>query len=191
VVAYFVPSALGSNITRLQFVAIPIAVLVASLRSWRPLPVCLLAIALAVSWNVKPLARSISQGLHNPAASRAYWQSAIRFLHAHLPPSSRGGGVDAVAHGPAEYLPASGIPLARGWFRQDDFPGNGVLYGRLTSARYVTWLRALGVRYVLLSRAKPDYSAVGEAALLRSGRSGLRVVFRTPTLTVFDLPAPA
>ena len=34
------PSALGSNITRLQLFAIPIVVLVASLRSWRPLPIC-------------------------------------------------------------------------------------------------------------------------------------------------------
>jgi hypothetical protein len=191
VVAYLVPSALGSNITRLQFFAIPIAVLVASLRSWRPLPVCLLAIALAVSWNVKPLARSISQGLENPASSRAYWQPAIRFLHTHLTPSFRVEAVDTVGHWPAEYLPASGIPLARGWFRQDDFPENAVLYGRLTPALYEAWLRGLGVRYVLLSHAQPDYSAQGEAALLRSGRSGLRVVFQTPTLTVFGLPAPA
>jgi hypothetical protein len=190
VVAYLVPSALGSNITRLQFVAIPIAVLVASLRSWRPLPVCVLAIALAVSWNVKPLARSISQGLENPAAKVAYWQPAIRFLRKHLTPSYRVEAVDTVGHWPAEYLPASGIPLARGWFRQDDFPENAVLYGRLTPSRYAAWLRGLGVRYVLLSRAEPDYSAQREATLLRSGRSGLRVVFKTAALTVFGVSAP-
>ena len=190
VVAYLIPSALGSNITRLQYVAIPIAVLVASLRSWRPLPICLLAIALAVSWNVKPLARSISQGLESPAASRAYWQPAIGFLHTRLTASYRVEAVDTVGHWPAEYLPAAGIPLARGWFRQDDFPNNAVLYGRLTPARYAAWLRGLGVRYVLLSRAEPDYSALNEARLLRSGRSGLRVVFKTPDLTVFAVPAP-
>jgi hypothetical protein len=191
VVAYVVPSALGSNITRLQFVAIPIVVLVVSLRSWRPLPVCLVVIALAVSWNVKPLVRNFSQGLENPAARLAYWKPAIRFLHAHLTPSYRVEAVDTVGHWPAEYLPASGIPLARGWFRQDDFPGNAVLYGRLTPARYAAWLRGLGVRYVVLSGAQSDYSAQGEAALLRSGRSGLRVVFRSPNLTIFLLPAPA
>ena len=189
-VAYRVPSALGSNITRLQFVAIPIAVLVVSLRSWRPLPVCLAVIALAVSWNVKPLVRSAAQGLENPATSFAYWKPAIRFLHAHLKPSYRVEAVDTVGHWPAEFLPASGIPLARGWFRQDDFPGNAVLYGRLTPARYSAWLRGLGVRYVLLSSAQPDYSAQGEATLLRSGRSGLWVVFRSPNLTIFGVPAP-
>jgi hypothetical protein len=190
VVAYLVPSALGSNITRLQFVAVPIAVLVVSFRSWRPLPVCLLAVVLAVSWNVKPLVRSISQGYDNPAAGRAYWQPAIRFFHAHLAPSYRVEAVDTVGHWPAEYLPAAGIPLARGWYRQDDFPENAILYSRLTPARYDAWLRLLGVRYVVLSDAQPDYSAVGEAALLRSGRSGLRLVFRTPSLAVFVLPAP-
>jgi hypothetical protein len=190
VAAFLVPSALGSNITRLQFVAIPIAVLVASLRSWRPLPVCLLVIALAVCWNVKPLARSISQGVQNPAATHAYWQPAILFLRTHLTPSYRVEAVDTVGHWPAEYLPASGIPLARGWFRQDDFPMNAVLYGPLTQARYAAWLRGLGVRYVLLSRAEPDYSAQGEAKLLRSGQSGLRVVFKTTALTIFEVPAP-
>jgi hypothetical protein len=147
-------------------------------------------IALAVSWNVKPLARSVSQGLEDPAAARAFWQPAIRFLHAHLTPSYRVEAVDTADHWPAEYLAASGIPLARGWFRQDDFPGNAALYGRLTPARYTAWLRGLGVRYVLLSSAQPDYSALGEAALLRNGRSGLRVVFDTPTLTIFELPSP-
>jgi hypothetical protein len=190
VVAFLVPSALGSNITRLQFAAIPIAVLVASLRTWRPLPLCLLIVALAVSWNVKPLARSVSQGLENPGARQAYWQPAIQFLHTHLTPSYRVEAVDTVGHWPAEYLPAAGIPLARGWYRQDDFPGNAVLYNRLTPAQYEAWLRGLGVRYVLLSRSEPDYSALGEAAVLRSGRSGLRAVFRTRDLTVFAVPAP-
>ena len=46
----------------------------------------------------------------------------------------------------ARYLPAAGIPIARGWFRQDDFPRNGVLYSNLDRDGYLTWLHALGVR---------------------------------------------
>jgi hypothetical protein len=191
VAAYLVPSALGSNITRLQFIAIPIAVLAASLRSWRPLPVCLLAIALAVSWNVKPLVRSVSQGAENDAAAQKYWQPAIRFLHMNLTPAYRVEAVDTVGHWPAEYLAASGIPLARGWFRQDDFPGNAILYGHLTRARYTAWLHGLGVSYVVLSSAQPDYSASDEARLLRSGTSGLRVALRMPHLTIFAVPNPS
>lgn len=187
---YLVPSALGSNITRLQLFAIPIAVLAASLRSWRPLPICLAAVALAVSWNVKPLVRSFTQGVENDAAAAAYWQPAIRFLRLHLTPSYRVEAVDTVGHWPAEYLPAARIPLARGWFRQDDYPGNSILYGRLAPAPYLAWLRGLGVRYVLLTRVQPDYSARREARLLKSSRSGLRVAYRTPEMTIYEVPTP-
>ena len=62
----------------------------------------------------------------------------------------------------------------RGWYRQNDFPQNELLYDRTLAARaYESWLRGLGVRYVVLSDAPPDYSSRGEAALIRSGRSGL------------------
>jgi hypothetical protein len=83
------------------------------------------------------------------------------------------------------------VPIVRGWYRQDDFPANRILYGRYGPAAYRRWLRTLGVRYVVLSAAPPDYSSRAEAALLRSGRSGLRPVLRTPRLTVFELSKPA
>jgi hypothetical protein len=177
VVVFFIPSALGSNITRLQYVALPIAVLVASLRSWRPVPVCVLAFVLAATWNIKPLARSISQDAKNVAANQAYWQPAIDYLDLHPNPSYRVEAVDTVGHWPAQFLSAAGIPLARGWFRQDDFPQNEVLYHHLSA-------RSTGLGFARwgppsCSSAQPDYSAIREAALLRSGRSGLHIVFRS------------
>jgi hypothetical protein len=187
---YLVPSALGSNITRLQLFAIPFAVLVGSLRSWRPLPVCLAALALACAWNVKPFVRSFAQGIENDAARAAYWQPAIRYLRLHLTPSYRVEAVDTVGHWPAEYLPAAGIPLARGWFRQDDYPANAVLYGHLTRRSYLAWLRRMGVRYVVLTGVEPDYSARQEARLLESGRSGLRLVFHSGEVTIYEVPGP-
>jgi len=187
---YLVPSAVGSNITRLQYVALPIAVLVASLRSWRPLSVCVLAVVLATSWNLRPLERSVSQDTENIASSPGYWRPAIQYLRSHLSPSFRVEAVDTVGHWPAQFLPDAGIPLARGWFRQDDYPANALLYRPLTERRYRGWLRSLGVRYVVLSSAQPDYSSVGEAALLESGRSGLRTVFKSRALTVFAVPKP-
>ncbi len=87
-------------------------------------------------------------------------------------PSYRVEAVDTAGHWPAVYLPTAGIPLARGWFRQDDFPQNALLYGELGPRTYLAWLRGLGVRYVVLTNAPPDYSARAEAALFRSGRSG-------------------
>jgi hypothetical protein len=44
------------------------------------------------------------------------------------------------------------------------------------------------VRYVILTQAPTDYSARDEAALIRSGHSGLLPVFRARNLTVYRVP---
>ena len=46
------------------------------------------------------------------------------------------------------------------------------------------------MRYVVLTDAPPDYSAKNEIALLRSGRSGLPVVFRVRRPTIYAVPSP-
>jgi hypothetical protein len=190
--AFAIPSSLGENVDRLRYVAVPVAVLSLSLRRWRPLPVALVALGLAVSWNITPLAFSFVKTSADPASSAAYWQPAISFLHRHLGLSYRVEAVDTAGHWDAVYLPRAGIPLARGWFRQNDFPQNRVFYNddELPDAAYLRWLRSLGVRYVVLTDAPPDYSARGEARLLRSGRSGLTRVFRTRHLSIFAVPSP-
>jgi hypothetical protein len=186
--AFLVPSALGENIARLRYAAIPVAVLLLSLRDWRPRLACLGAFALAVSWNVSPLAASFAHATSDPASSKAYWAPAVTYLHRHLGHSYRAEAVDTEGHWAAVYLPRAGIPLARGWFRQDDFPQNKLLYSRLGPSAYLAWLRSLGVRYVVMTAAPVDYSARGEARLLTSGRSGLRRAFWTPQLTVYEVP---
>ena len=188
--AFVVPSSLGENVARLRYAAIPIAILTLSLRRWRPLPLALVALALAVSWNLTPLAASFVKTSADPAADPAYWSPAVQFLHAHLAPSYRVEAVDTVGHWPAAYLPAAGIPIVRGWFRQDDFPRNDLLYTQLDRRRYVAWLRSLGVRYVVLPDAPLDYSSKAEGALIVSGRSGLRVAFRSAHTTIFAVPSP-
>ena len=188
--AYLVPSGLGENIARLRYAAIPIAILTLSLRRWRPLWLALLALALAVAWNLTPLAGSFVKTSRDPAAEPAYWKPAIAFLQENLSPSYRVEAVDTVGHWPAAYLPAAGIPIARGWFRQDDFPRNDVLYSELTRPAYLGWLRSLGVKYVVLPDAPLDYSAKEEGALISSGRSGLVAVYRSAHTTVYAVPSP-
>lgn len=188
--AYLVPSGLGENIARLRYAAIPIAILTLSLRRWRPLWLALLALALAVAWNLTPLAGSFVKTSRDAAAEPAYWQPAITFLRANLSPSYRVEAVDTVGHWPAAYLPAAGIPIARGWFRQDDFPRNDVLYADLSRTAYLGWLRSVGVKYVVLPDAPLDYSAKDEGALISSGRSGLVAVFRSAHTTVYAVPSP-
>jgi hypothetical protein len=188
--AFVIPSAVGENVLRLRYAAIPLAVLTLSLRRWRPLPVTLGVLALAVAWNVTPIAFSFAKGQGDPASTHTYWAPAIRYLQGHLSPSYRVEVVDTTGHWGAAYLAEAQIPIARGGFRQDDFPQNELLYDELGAGPYRAWLRGLGVRYVVLSTAPSDYSARGEAALLRGGHSGLRRVFHTSTLSILELPRP-
>jgi hypothetical protein len=188
--AFAVSSPIGENIARLRFVAAPIAVLILSLRDWRPRFVCVGVLALAVSWNVTPLAASFVHGYDDPAAHAAYWAPATQFLRTHLAPGYRVEAVDTANHWPADFLARAGIPLVRGWFRQEDFPQNRVLYSPLGPAGYVHWLRQLGVRYVVLTSRPPDYSSRDEARLLASGRTHLRVAFATPNVKIFAVPSP-
>jgi hypothetical protein len=188
--AFLLPSALGENVCRLRFVALPLAVLASSLRRWRPVWLVAPVVVLACSWNVTPLLASFDKGRDDPSSSRSYWQPAIRFLHGHLTPSYRVEVVDTVGHWEALYLPEAGIPLARGWFRQDDSPQNAILYGVPRARAYLHWLRGLGIRYVVLTSAPADYSARHEAALLRGGISGLRPVLHTATTTIYAVPTP-
>jgi hypothetical protein len=188
--AFAFPSDLGENIARLRFAALPIGVLLLALRQWRPRIVGVLALGLALSWNISPLVASYASARSDPAAERAYWAPAVAYLGQHLTPSYRVEAVATSGHWEAVYLPRAGIPIARGWFRQDDFPQNRVLYGDLGPETYVRWLRGLGARYVVLTSAAPDYSARAEAALVRGGRSGLHAVLRTPQLTIYAVPSP-
>jgi hypothetical protein len=186
---YAFTTPLGENIARVRLVALPIAVLVLSLRRWRPLPVAALVLVLATMWNLGPHAWALSRSARqHQAASALYWAPAAKYLHKHLTPSYRVEAVDTSGHWAAVYLPRAGIPLTRGWFRQDDFPQNEVLYDNLTGTTYRAWLRSLGVRYVVLTDAPTDYSAKQEALIIRNGRSGLIPVHNTRHMTIYKVP---
>jgi hypothetical protein len=190
VAAWLVPSGLGENVVRLRYLAVPLAVLVLTLRRWRPLPLALGVAALALSWNVTPLAASWTHSEADATSHAAVWRAPLAYLHAHLRPGYRVEAVDTADHWPAFYLADGGIPLARGWFRQDDFPLDSLLYRKLSPAAYLRWLRELGVQYVVLAKAPPDYSSRREARLVRSGRAGLRRVFATYRVSVYAVPRP-
>ncbi len=191
-VTFAVHGPVGSNSTRLFTIAgVPLLWLAGNVgrrRSWTVLaPVLGLALALQLG----PAVRNAYSAWSDPATAAPFWHPAVRFLDARRSPEYRTEVVATAGHWEAFYLARHGIALARGWYRQDDFPQNAVLYRpRITGTAYRAWLRSVGVRYVLLPHAPLDYSAVAEARLLRSGRSGLRLVTRLPHWTVFALPHP-
>ena len=186
------PSQLGSNIGRLRLFALPIGLLLFALRDYRPRLLIAPVLALALLWNLGPIVGGYVKGRSDPGDERQYWAPAIDFLHGKLTPSYRVEVVDTVNHWAAVYLPQARIPIVRGWFRQDDYPQNEILYtdDELSARSYLGWLRGLGARYVILSGAPSDHSSHNEAELIRSGHSGLKEVFRTSDLTIYEVPSP-
>src|SRR5207253_1801225 len=94
VTLYFVPSAIGENVARLRYAAVPLIVLVFSLRQWRPRFLGVTIIALAIAWNVSPLAYSLVRNGSDVTANQQTWAGAIDYLRRHLGPDYR---VEAVA----------------------------------------------------------------------------------------------
>jgi hypothetical protein len=191
VAVYAIPSGLGHDIGRLRQLALPLALLVAALRRWRPLPLALAAVLLAGAWNIVPLAGGWAQAAADRSANPAVWKAPVNYLRAHLTTGYRVEAVDTSQHWPALYLARADIPLVRGWFRQDDRPVAGLLYRhRYTPAQYVAWLRRLGVQYVVLTDSPPDYSSRREAKLVRSGDTGLRKVFASRRVSIYGVRRP-
>jgi hypothetical protein len=191
IAAYLVPTAVGSNLERLRYVALPVGLIAAGLRHWRPLWLVVPAVVLAAIWNTTPIYTTFARAGSDPEASRSYWQPTIDYLTSHLSPSYRVEVVDTAEHWSAAYLPDAGIPIVRGWYRQSDFPQNEVLYEhKLGAAKYEAWLRRMAVRYVVVTDAPVDYSSRNEADLVRSGATDLIPVAWTPHTTIYELPRP-
>ena len=122
-----------------------------------------------------------------------FWRPALGFLRAHAQPGYRVEVVPTAEHWEAYWIPKSGFPLARGWYRQLDVADNPALYANhLDASAYRRWLRSDAVRYVLLSTTAPlDWDGgPQEARVVRSPGSGLKLVFRSRNWTIYELPHP-
>jgi hypothetical protein len=176
-------SQLGENAARLRFLALPLALLaVRGHRWWIGAPL----VVLCAFYNLTPLAWSFEKGLDERAEAASYWAPAVAFLRAHADPNYRVNALDTVGHWEAVWLPEAGFPITRGWYRQDDFPENAILYDRdaLDARTYLDWLHARAVRYVLVPRDRLDYSSAGEPPLAAK----LPVVARAGAVTIHEVP---
>jgi hypothetical protein len=191
VVVFIVPTPLGDNWTRLSAFVFPVMLLTASLAGFRPRRLVVLALATAFAYNLVPYALLVPSRLDNNSQQASFWRPAIRFLRQHDEPGYRVEVVPTAEHWEAYWIPKSGFPLARGWYRQLDTADNPALYRKhLDAAAYRRWLRSDAVRYVLLSSTAPlDWDGgPQEAGVLRSPSSGLRLVFRSRNWTIYELP---
>jgi hypothetical protein len=188
--AFALSSPVGGNVERLLLLmGTPLLLLPLAARRFRPRGLAAAIIAGALAWQALPAVAGWRTASETRAADEAYWYPVEAFLARNHDPNFRVQVVATADNWEAYYLARRGYALARGWFRQDDWPDNAALYGPLTPARYQAWLRRVAVRYVLLPDDPLDYSARTEAARLRAG-SGLDVVARLGGWTVYELPDP-
>jgi hypothetical protein len=188
--AYMISAPVGSNAGRLFAEAgAPLLLLTRNVANRRS-PFVLMVAAVALVLQVGPFVRDMSTAWSNPGSTKTFWQPAVTYLEHH--PSDHQYRVEVVAnwgHWEALYMPEAGFSIARGWYRQDDFPQNKALYASHLRARsYDHWLRSVGVRYVLLPRGPLDPSARAEARLLRSGDSGLTLLASVGNFDIYRLP---
>jgi hypothetical protein len=190
-VVFFVPDPVGENVTRLRSFVFPLMLLAALLARFRPRALAACGLALALFYNVYPYAKhATARAVNTRSAAEEFWAPALAFLRTQAGANYRVEVVPTYDHWEAYWLPKAGFALARGWDRQIDIAENGVLYRRpLAPAAYRSWLRLMGVRYVLLSSARiGEKGAKREAFLLASGRSGLVEVFSSRSWRIFELP---
>ena len=187
---FVVPSPVGENLTRLRSLVFPVMLLTALLARFNPRLLAAVAVSAALVYNVAPYAGAALDRTDVRAADRSFWAPAVQFLAERSSPNYRVEVVPTFDHWEAYWLPRAGIPLARGWYRQIDIARNELFYEKpLSPAAYRSWLRGMGVRYVVLPSTRLGQKGEErEAALLRSGRSGLDRVFAAATVTIFEVP---
>lgn len=175
IVAWVIPSPVGSNIERLGLLLVgPLFVGLVEQRS-RFAKVAL--VVLAAIWQFAQPVRDLAHG-SPPPTTAADTAGLVRELGALRADTARVEAVPEYGHWESLAL-ASAVPLARGWERQIDTVRNPLFYKcelsdcELGPRAYHRWLRANAVRYVAISNAKPDYAAAQEAAIVRAGQPWL------------------
>jgi hypothetical protein len=185
-----VPGAVGDNITRLAWVcSVPLVVAYAPLRRTTLASV----LALLAIWPAIDLAGQLSSG-HEASSEAAFYSplgAAIAGQQAVAGPGTTGQRVEIVDtrnHWASAYLGET-FSLARGWYRQADVAYNPLFYreGALTRQSYRVWLDELAVGWVALPvpTVGLDYSAQGEAKLVRAGLDYLTPVWSDANWTLY------
>ncbi len=187
-IAFFVKSNLGSNATRIIDFSFPVIVALVSLRGLQFRALALVLVP-ALFWNLLPLSQIMSASLYRTSIP-SFWEQLKPALSRNIVPGSRVELVDTANHQGAYYLPKMGFPIVRGWFRQDDFPQNELLYSStpLSGTKYIDWLKSSGASLVLLPPGPYDFSAVAEADLIMSGKSGLKLLAVVGGGRVYGVP---
>jgi len=189
-VAFFVATPLGGNVTRLgALFAGPVLALVLWPRGrW-----VVLAVSLPLLyWQLIAPVRDVRKAANDPATEAAFFAP----LNAELDRLARQEGAFRVEIPPtknrweADYV-AQEHPIARGWLRQlesDDL--DLFTEGELDADSYRDWLDRHAIAYVAVPDAPRDYLAVDEVALIDSGLPYLRPVWSSDEWRLYEVEDP-
>ncbi|MBZ5735935.1 MFS transporter [Nocardioides sp. TRM66260-LWL] len=201
--AWLVPSPIGTNISRLGLIFGGAVLLAAACdagasTSWlarrvgRRLAVVGVVIALltSASWQVATAARD-AVTTRAPEAFTTDLDPLLAQLRSRGADQGRVEVVPTRSHREASAI-APYLPLARGWNRQADAERNALFYADapLTGAAYREWLHRWAVRFVVLSTGDPDPAAVEEARLIRRGLPFLTQVWSDADWQLYEVSDP-
>jgi hypothetical protein len=200
--AWLVPSPVGTNVTRLGllFGGILLVAALCAPADQRALPrrvtpkvvsvLLVLAIATSSIWQVATAARD-AVTTAPPEAWALDVGPLIDQLEAREAGLARVEVVPSSSHREAAAL-APYANLARGWNRQADAERNPIFYddAPLTAAAYRDWLDRWAVHYVVLPTGRPDAAAVDEAGLVAGGLGYLHQVWANPSWRLFKVTDP-
>ncbi len=180
--AFYLPSPIGSNVTRLPMLYSAPLVAAVTMVDRR----LLVGAIVALVWWQPPLVTGDLGNAGDRAAQRAFYQPLIDELGKRKP-IGRIEVVPLYDHWESTYV-AEAVPLARGWERQVDVDRNGLFYSALTPQSYLSWLYENAVSYVALpTSTRLDRFAVEEQALIEAGLSYLRPTWQNPDWTLYQV----
>ncbi|MGI8922133.1 MAG: hypothetical protein ACR2HD_10790 [Solirubrobacteraceae bacterium] len=184
--AYALPTAMGSNATRLAAIFAGPALLAAARPRLRGPAIALLAIPLALYEGWGPV-REVKKGASDPSVHAAYYQPVAAFLATHNDRPARLEVPFTRAHWESVYL-ARRYPLARGWEGQLDVKYDDLFHHRtLSASAYRAWLDQLGVRWVAVPDVALDPSGKPEARLIASGLAYLALRQQKSHWSVYEV----
>ena len=186
--AFAIPTPLGQNALRPGvLLGPPLLVMFAGRRAPRGLLIAAIALLVYLQWL--PAVRAVSEATGDPSTKATFYAPLLERIDPLARPGDRVEVPLTRNHWEAAYV-AEHVPLARGWHRQLDRKANPLFYGDrpLNAATYLAWLQAEAVRWVALPDAPLDPTAEREVGLLRAGVPGLRLVWRSPDWTVWEVP---
>ncbi len=143
-------------------------------------------VGVAIAQLIVPAGHFVSKA-EGASTKPAFFAPALAFAATHHDPDFRFHVVALSSHWEAYYFPLDDFAITRGWYRQSDAMHNELLnQPRFDDAQYISWLHAMGVKYVFLPHAPLDTSGAQETAILTSDPR-FTVVYRGPQWTIFRL----